>query len=87
MPHAQPTLDPNDSTAAQKHGIPEVAVFSAKAYDREFLNAANEQGTCRLRYFDAALDAETRSFLRCVMQESGGPSTGEGNRRGARLKP
>ena len=59
MPHAQPTLDPNDSTAAQKHGIPEVAVFSAKAYDREFLNAANEQGTCRLHYFDAALDATT----------------------------
>jgi len=36
-----------------------VAVFSAKRYDREFLNAANATAGHQLRYFDAPLDAES----------------------------
>ncbi len=36
-----------------------VAVFSAKRYDREFLNAANAAAGHQLRYFDAPLDAES----------------------------
>lgn len=40
-------------------GVPSVAVFSAKAYDRQFLDAANAQGVCRLHYVGSALDADT----------------------------
>ena len=36
-----------------------VAVFSAKRYDREFLNAANATAGHQLRYFDAPLDVES----------------------------
>jgi D-lactate dehydrogenase len=36
-----------------------VAVFSAKRYDREFLNAANASAGHQLRYFDAPLDVES----------------------------
>ena len=39
--------------------LPDVAVFSAKAYDRQFLDAANVPGVCRLHYFEAALDDDT----------------------------
>lgn len=39
--------------------VPDVAVFSAKGYDRQFLDAANDQGICRLHYFDAALELDT----------------------------
>ncbi|MGA7781226.1 MAG: 2-hydroxyacid dehydrogenase [Paraburkholderia sp.] len=37
----------------------EIAVFSAKPYDREFLNAANTTHHHRLHYFDVPLDIET----------------------------
>ena len=37
----------------------EIAVFSAKPYDREFLNAANAAHLHRLQYFDVPLDIET----------------------------
>ncbi len=36
-----------------------IAVFSAKRYDREFLNAANANAGHELRYFDAPLDRES----------------------------
>ena len=36
-----------------------VAVFSAKRYDREFLNAANATAGHQLRYFDTPLDVES----------------------------
>jgi D-lactate dehydrogenase len=36
-----------------------VAVFSAKPYDREYLNAANAAEGHQLKYFDDPLDAET----------------------------
>lgn len=39
-----------------------VAVFSAKAYDRQFLDAANEPGRHELRYLDCALTAATASL-------------------------
>jgi len=45
--------------AARRSGVPDVAVFSARGYDRQFLDAANDQGICRLHYFDATLDADT----------------------------
>ena len=57
MPTEQPKPNPDGSSAARR--VPEVAVFSAKAYDRQFLDAANDQGICRLHYFEAALDADT----------------------------
>jgi D-lactate dehydrogenase len=37
----------------------EIAVFSAKPYDREYLNAANAAHRHRLQYFDVPLDVET----------------------------
>ncbi|TDN70137.1 2-hydroxyacid dehydrogenase [Paraburkholderia sp. BL10I2N1] len=37
----------------------EIAVFSAKPYDREYLNAANAAHSHRLQYFDVPLDVET----------------------------
>lgn len=36
-----------------------IAVFSAKRYDREFLNAANASAGHQLRYFDESLDRES----------------------------
>ncbi|MFZ4538574.1 2-hydroxyacid dehydrogenase [Propionivibrio sp.] len=36
-----------------------IAVFSAKRYDRDFLNAANASAGHKLRYFDDPLDLET----------------------------
>jgi len=36
-----------------------VAVFSARSYDREFLDAANKSAGHRLNYFDVRLEAET----------------------------
>ena len=39
-----------------------MAVFSAKRYDREFLNAANASGGHQLRYFDEPLDHESVSL-------------------------
>ena len=36
-----------------------IAVFSAKRYDREFLDAANAATGHQLKYFEAALDAES----------------------------
>lgn len=39
-----------------------VAVFSAKRYDREFLNAANATAGHQLRYFDAPLDSESAAL-------------------------
>ncbi|HSG22329.1 MAG TPA: 2-hydroxyacid dehydrogenase [Azonexus sp.] len=39
-----------------------VAVFSAKRYDREFLNAANATAGHQLRYFDAPLDVESAAL-------------------------
>jgi D-lactate dehydrogenase len=37
----------------------DIAVFSAKPYDREYLNTANAAHGHRLQYFDVPLDAET----------------------------
>lgn len=39
-----------------------VAVFSAKRYDREFLNAANASAGHQLRYFDTPLDVESAAL-------------------------
>lgn len=36
-----------------------IAVFSAKRYDREFLDAANASAGYQLRYFDAPLDLDS----------------------------
>ena len=36
-----------------------IAVFSAKRYDREFLDAANRGAGHQLHYFDAPLDADS----------------------------
>ncbi|HMN77036.1 MAG TPA: 2-hydroxyacid dehydrogenase [Burkholderiaceae bacterium] len=57
MPADPFKLDHDRSPRAR--GVPDVAVFSAKSYDRQFLDAANREGICRLHYFEAALDAET----------------------------
>ena len=37
----------------------DIAVFSAKPYDREYLNAANAAHHHRLQYFDVPLDVDT----------------------------
>jgi D-lactate dehydrogenase len=39
-----------------------IAVFSAKRYDREFLNAANTKAGHQLRFYDAPLDTESVSL-------------------------
>jgi D-lactate dehydrogenase len=39
-----------------------VAVFSAKRYDREFLNVANASAGHQLRYFDTPLDVESAAL-------------------------
>lgn len=39
-----------------------IAVFSAKRYDRDFLDAANAAAGHRLRYFDAPLDLESAAL-------------------------
>lgn len=39
-----------------------IAVFSAKRYDREFLNAANAKAGHQLRFYDAPLDNESVSL-------------------------
>ncbi len=59
MPVAAPRDDVDAPHAARRSGVPDVAVFSARGYDRQFLDAANDQGICRLHYFDATLDADT----------------------------
>jgi D-lactate dehydrogenase len=40
----------------------EIAVFSAKPYDREYLDAANAAHTHRLKYYEVPLDDETVSL-------------------------
>ncbi|REG49784.1 D-lactate dehydrogenase [Paraburkholderia sp. BL6669N2] len=40
----------------------DIAVFSAKPYDREYLNAANAAHRHRLQYFDVPLDVETAAL-------------------------
>jgi D-lactate dehydrogenase len=40
----------------------EIAVFSAKPYDREYLDAANAAHTHRLKYYEVPLDAKTVSL-------------------------
>jgi D-lactate dehydrogenase len=62
MPAAPPRDDVDAPTPARRSGGPDVAVFSARGYDRQFLDAANDQGICRLHYFDATLDAGTVSL-------------------------
>ncbi len=54
LPDRHPTM--------QSSRAPSVAVFSTQAYDRQFLDAANAGNTCRLHYFDVALDADTASL-------------------------
>lgn len=51
--------EPDGSRSTRRSGILDVAVFSTKDYDRQFLDAANTQGICRLHYFDATLGADT----------------------------
>ncbi|PTN39063.1 2-hydroxyacid dehydrogenase [Desulfonatronum sp. SC1] len=43
-----------------------VAVFSTKGYDREFLDAANEQASHELLYFETRLTSETCSLVQGV---------------------
>ena len=57
MRNASPQAEDDGAPAARR--VPDVAVFSAKAYDRQFLDAANDAGVCRLHYLEAALDADT----------------------------
>ncbi|MBS0500077.1 MAG: 2-hydroxyacid dehydrogenase [Proteobacteria bacterium] len=59
MTDTPPREEADGSAGAHQSGIPDVVVFSAKGYDRQFLDAANEQGVCRLHYFDVALSLET----------------------------
>lgn len=59
MPNASFKQESSESANERQPGVPDVAVFSAKAYDRQFLDAANNKGVCRLHYIDAALDADT----------------------------
>ena len=59
MPPAPTRHDSSGSPVSPRSAVPDVAVFSAKAYDRQFLDAANGDGICRLHYFEAALDADT----------------------------
>lgn len=59
MPTASFKQESSESANERQPGVPDVAVFSAKAYDRQFLDAANNKGVCRLHYIDAALDADT----------------------------
>lgn len=59
MPTAISKRESSRSPTGSSPGVPDVAVFSAKAYDRLFLDAANGEGVCTLHYFDAALDADT----------------------------
>ncbi len=53
---AQPQAAHSD---VARHAVPQVAVFSAQSYDRQFLDAANASGICGLHYFDATLGADT----------------------------
>ena len=59
MSTALPKRQSTGAAIERSSAVPDVAVFSAKAYDRQFLDAANEQGVCRLHYFGAALDTDT----------------------------
>ena len=59
MATSPPAHEPDPAPAARRGGVPDVAVFSTQSYDRQFLDAANAQGICRLHYFDAALGADT----------------------------